>query len=75
MIDKDLFLEAHGLVLDWKGKENQNVPAEVISHIFSVHNRIFPHMPEYSKGCGGCRERVWRRLKDWHEENKHLYGY
>lgn len=75
MIDKEIFLTAHDLVQNFEGKENQRIPAEVITTIFSTHNRIFPDKPEYSKGCGGCRERTWNRLKAWYHENKHLYGY
>lgn len=75
MISEEIFNEAHSLVTEWAGKENYNVPADVITRIFTTHNRIFPDKPEYSKGCGGCRERTWNRLKTWYYENKHLYGY
>lgn len=75
MIDEETFLKAHHLVTNWQGKENYNVPADVITDIFSTHNRIFPEKPEYSKGCGACRQRTWARLKTWYHENKHLYGY
>jgi len=75
MINQDVFIRAHHLVDAWAGKENQRIPADVISEIFSVHNQIFPDRPEYSKGCGGCRQRVWNKLKTWYYENKHLYGY
>ena len=73
MIDKEIFLKAHHLVQEWEGKENYNVPAHIISDIFSVHNQIFLDKPEYSKGCGGCRQRVWARVKTYYHENKHLY--
>ena len=73
MIDKEIFMMAHHLVVEWEGKENYNVPAHIISDIFSVHNKIFLDKPEYSKGCGGCRQRVWSRLKTYYHENKHLY--
>lgn len=75
MSDKELFMRAHNLVQEWEGKENSNVPADVITEIFSTHNKIYPDKPEYSKGCGGCRQRTWNRLKSWYHENKHLYGY
>ena len=75
MIDLEIFMKAHFLVSDWEGKENYNIPAHVISDIFTTHNQIFPDKPEYSKGCGGCRQRTWARLKTWYHENKHLYGY
>lgn len=75
MVDLEVFLKAHGLVSEWQGKENYNVPAEVIRQIFNVHNQIFWENQEHSTGCGGCRQRVWARLKTWYHENKHLYGY
>lgn len=75
MISEEIFLEAHQLVVEWEGKENYNVPADVITRIFSVHNKIFIDRPEYSKSCGGCRQRTWNKLKTWYHENKHMYGY
>lgn len=75
MISEEIFIEARNLVVEWEGKENYNVPAHVITQIFSTHNKIFPDKPEYSKGCGGCRQRTWNRLKSWYHENKQLYGY
>jgi hypothetical protein len=75
MIDKEIFMTAHHLVQNWEGKENMRVPADVITDIFNTHNKIFLDRPEYSKGCGGCRERVWNKVKTWYHENKHLYGY
>lgn len=75
MISNETFMKTHQLVTDWQGKENQRVPAEVIRQIFNTHNEIFPSNPEFSVGCGGCRERVWRKLKDWYHENKHEWGY
>lgn len=75
MISEETFLKAHGLVMDWEGKENYNVPAHIIREIFNVHNEIFWENKEHSVGCGGCRSRVWGKLKAWYHENKHLYGY
>lgn len=75
MISEEIFIEARNLVVEWEGKENYNVPAHVITQIFSTHNKIFPDKPEYSKGCGGCRQRTWNRLKSWYHENKQHYGY
>jgi hypothetical protein len=75
MVDLNIFMSAHNLVQEWEGKENHRIPAHVITDIFTTHNRIFPDKPEYSKGCGGCRQRTWNRLKTWYHENKHLYGY
>lgn len=70
MIEVDLQQELTGLVNEWQGKENQRVPADVVSHMFRVHNRIFPQSPEYSQGCAGCRQRVWNKLKTYYHENK-----
>jgi hypothetical protein len=73
MIEKDIFLRAESLVKEWSGKENYRVPADVITEIFNVHNKIFWERQEHSKACSGCRQRVWNKLKTWYHENKHLY--
>lgn len=75
MINKETFFRAQALVNDWQGKENQRVPAEVIREIFNTHNEIYPDNPEYSVGCGGCRERVWSKVKNWYHENKQQFGF
>jgi len=75
MISEETFLKAHELVSEWQGKENYNVPAEVIRQIFNTHNQIFWENQEHSTACSGCRARVWGKLKAWYHENKHLYGY
>lgn len=73
MIDEN-FSKLHGLVQAWEGKEDQRVPADVITEMFNVHNQIFPNNREYSKSCGGCRQRVWNRLKAHYHSNKQSYG-
>lgn len=75
MVDESIFLRAHNLIQEWRGKENYNVPAHVITEIFITHNQVFPNAQEHSRACGACRQRTWNRLKTWYDENKHLYGY
>lgn len=70
----EVFVRLHNLVQEWEGKENQRIPGHVITEIFNVHNSIFDNK-EYSKGCGGCRQRVWTRLKNYYHENKQQFGY
>lgn len=74
MIDKETFYRAKALVEEWSGKENYRVPADVITEIFNVHNKIFWQNQEHSRGCAGCRQRVWNRLKTWWSENQNLYS-
>ena len=73
-IETELFMRLHSLVKEWEGKENYRVPPEVITEMFNVHNQLFPDKPEYSKGCGGCRERLWNRLKAHYHAEKLKYG-
>jgi hypothetical protein len=73
MINKDDFIQIECLVNDWNGKEDYNVPAHVITLIFNMHNVVFWERKEYSRGCGGCRSRVWNKLKSWYFENKDEY--
>lgn len=73
MIDRQDFIQIECLVNDWNGKEDQRVPADVITIIFNMHNVVFWENREYSKSCGGCRQRVWNKLKTWYFENRDLY--
>ena len=75
MIEKEVFEQIHNLVSEWEPKENHNVPPHIITEIFTLHNRVFMDRPEYSKGCGGCRQRVWNKLKTWYHSSKQDYGY
>lgn len=74
MTDLENFQHLDRLVKDWEGKEEQRVPAHIITEMFNVHNYFFPNNREYSKGCGGCRQRVWNRLKAHYHANKHNFG-
>jgi hypothetical protein len=49
------------------GKENHSHPAEVITVLFTTHNNLAKENGwplEYSRSCGGCRQRVYARLRD-----------
>jgi hypothetical protein len=70
---KEQFDQLHSLVTEWRGKEGHNVPAHVISEMFTLNNLEFPH--EYSKSCGGCRQRVWTNLKNFYDAHKSNFGY
>jgi hypothetical protein len=68
-MNNELFNEVDGLMKELVGKENHNHNAEVITRLFNLHNRAFPEHMEYSKSCGGCRQRVYNRLKTWWYDN------
>lgn len=74
-METELFTQLHHLVKEWEGKEDHRVPAEVITEMFTVHNKIFLDKPEYSRGCAGCRARMWNRLKAHYHANKANYGF
>ena len=74
MTEKDLFFQLDPIMQRWLGREYERVPAETITEIFNIHNRIFLDKPEHSKACGGCRQRVWSRLTTWWSEKKDLYA-
>lgn len=74
-MNQETFNEIHSLVSEWEGKENHRIPADVITRIFNAHNKAHPEKPEYSKGCSGCRQRTWDRLKTYYHTNKHIWGY
>jgi len=75
MTELENFQLIHRLVQDWEGKEDHRVPAHIITEMFNAHNMAFPNNREYSKSCGGCRQRVWNRLKAYYHENKQSFGY
>ena len=72
-MNKEIFGRLSLIINEWLGKENYRVPAHSITQMFNIHNEIFPQNLEYSTSCGGCRERVWNRIKGYYLENKHLY--
>jgi hypothetical protein len=71
--EKD-FMEVHSLIMAWRGKESQRVPSEDITRIFNIYNKVTGSR-EYSKSCGGCRQRVWSRLGAWYDSNKQNYEH
>ncbi len=74
VMEKEKFMRVHNLMLLLIGKESHRIEAHTITELFNAHNMVFPEKLEYSKGCSGCRERVYKRLRDWYESNKATYG-
>ena len=66
----DLFNRVDALMSSLAGKENHNHNASVIRELFNLHNEVYPDNLEFSTSCGGCRQRVYTRLKGWWLENK-----
>ena len=58
-----LFEEIDELMQSLVGRENHNHQSDVIAKLFRLHNKVYLDKPEYSQSCGGCRERVYKRLK------------
>lgn len=63
------FKEVDDLMQRLVGKENHRHDAQTIRELFNIHNVVFPNMLEYSTSCGGCRSRVYNRLRQWWEDN------
>ena len=66
----DLFNRVDALMSGLVGRENYNHNAQVIREMFNLHNEVYPNNLEFSTSCGGCRQRVYQRLKLWWSENK-----
>lgn len=66
----DLFNRVDALMVTLVGKENHNHNALVIRELFNLHNEVYPQNLEFSTSCGGCRQRVYQRLKQWWIDNK-----
>jgi len=64
-----LFNRVDGLMQRLVGREDYRQDAQTIRELFNLHNETFPTMLEYSVSCGGCRERVYNRLRDWWQTN------
>jgi hypothetical protein len=66
----DLFNRVDALMSTLVGRENYNHNAQVIREMFNLHNEVYPNNLEFSTSCGGCRQRVYQRLKQWWSDNK-----
>jgi hypothetical protein len=64
-----LFNRVDDLMQRLVGREEYSHDAQTIRELFNLHNEVFPTMLEYSVSCGGCRERVYNRLRDWWQSN------
>ena len=64
------FNEVDALMQNLYGKEGYRHDAQTIRNLFNIHNVLFPNTLEYSVNCGGCRERVYNRVRDWWLEHK-----
>ena len=71
---EEQFLKVHNLMVRLIGKENHNHRPETIRELFNLHNSVTGVM-EYSVSCGGCRKRVYNRLKDWYYNNRENYKH
>jgi hypothetical protein len=64
-MEKEQFKRVDNLMQQLVGKENRRQSSQTISELFNLHNEMFPHNKQTAKSCAGCRNRVYRRLKDW----------
>ena len=65
----DNFNQVDDLMQRLVGKEDYKQDAITIRELFNIHNVVFPQTLEYSVSCGGCRSRVYNRLKQWWIDN------
>lgn len=70
---KEEYKRINDIMTYLQGKEGHNHDAEIITQLFNAHNLAYPNNPEYSKSCGGCRERVYNRLVTYWNETKMNY--
>lgn len=69
-ITKEVFNQIEDLILDLEPKVNHNIPADQIRILFNLHNKVYWQNMEHSTACGGCRARVFNRLRTWYYEHK-----
>ena len=69
-MNDELFNRVDALMVTLIGKESHRHGPDVIRNLFNLHNEATGIM-EYSVSCGGCRARVYKRLKEWWEAEKH----
>lgn len=70
--EEKLFNRVNSLMSIVYGKENHNHKPEIIRELFNLHNEIF-EAKEYSVSCGGCRMRVYNKVKEWWHSKKQIY--
>lgn len=66
---KDLFKRVNALMQELVGNENKRQTVDIIRLLFNLQNEIYPNHLEFSTSCGGCRERVFRVVKQWWLDN------
>ena len=56
------------LMRELEGKDRVN--EQQCTLMFNLNNILFPHAQEHTKSCPACRERVYRRLKEYWTSKK-----
>lgn len=59
--------ELNNLMLDLQGKDK--IQAHQTNLLYNLNNIIFPDLKEFNKSCPSCRERIYRRLQQYWEQN------
>jgi hypothetical protein len=62
------FQKVDAMMQNLVGRENHRHDAQTIRELFNLHNELFPATLEYSVSCGGCRQRVYGRVKQWWQD-------
>lgn len=59
--------QIHNLMMELEGKD------KILSHqtelLFNLNNTLFPDSKEFTRGCPACRERAYKRVKRYWENN------
>lgn len=71
-MDKENFDKLEVLLKELEGKEK--ILDQQTTLLFNIHNYFYPNKMEYGKSCGGCRQRVYKRMIQFYNENKEKYN-
>jgi len=67
MFDGDKVEAIRALLGELEGKDK--IDAEQCTRLFNLHNYFFKDIQEHNRSCPACRERVYKRMKEFAKNN------
>lgn len=58
-----IFDDINTLMLELEGKDK--ILEEQTTRLFNLNNQLFPDLKEWNRSCPACRERVYKRMREW----------
>ncbi len=61
-------IQLEAVFQEMNGRAEPNSPQ--IAQLFDLNNYFYPHAKEHGRGCGGCRGRVFNRMREFYTQAK-----